>query len=95
MRGGLIVFDSYSHADMSDMQLYILMAIVILALIVVFKVFVLKKRLPAKMSRLAGIAFVLIIAGMAFGDQRLLGYSLMGAGVLLALVDIVRQWRKK
>ncbi len=80
---------------MSDMQLYILATIVIIGLIAVFKFFILKKRSSAKLSRLAGIAFVLIIAGIAFGDQRLLGYSLMGAGVLLALIDVVLQRRRK
>ena len=46
-----------------------------------------------RLTPLASIAFVLIIVGIVFGDNRALGYSLMGAGVLVAFADIVLKRR--
>lgn len=80
---------------MSSAQLYILAVIVMLALIAGLKAVFIRKKSTARISRLAGLAFVLIIAGVAFSDHRLLGHSLIGGGVALALVDMVRQWRQK
>jgi hypothetical protein len=41
-----------------------------------------------KLSKLAALSFAFIIAGIIFGEDRLIGYGLLGAGVLLAVVDI-------
>lgn len=74
---------------------YLLFAILILAVIVAL-VFILK---PAgqkrKLSRLAAIAFAFIITGIFFGEERWLGYGLMGIGVLLAIADIIIKSAKK
>jgi hypothetical protein len=43
---------------------------------------------------MAGLAWGFVLAGILFGDDRLVGYSLMGVGVVLAIVDIVMRWRK-
>jgi hypothetical protein len=40
-------------------------------------------------------AFLLIISGIVFGDNRLIGYSLLGAGVLLAIIDIIMNRKDK
>ncbi|MCE1198732.1 MAG: hypothetical protein LWW85_07175 [Marinilabiliales bacterium] len=47
------------------------------------------------LTPLAAIAFVLIIAGFFFGEQRNIGYGLMGAGLALAIADLLRKLRKK
>ena len=44
-----------------------------------------------RLTRLAGVAFALVVAGVLFGEHQPLGYALMGAGVALAVVDIVRR----
>ena len=41
-----------------------------------------------RLTPLAGLAFAFIIAGIIFGEDELLGYSLMGVGVLLAFIDM-------
>jgi hypothetical protein len=77
----------------SDTQIYIALAIVILA-ILAGSSWISRKKEPARLSELAALAFGLVIAGIVFGENRALGYSLMGAGVLLAVVDIIRKRQK-
>jgi len=47
------------------------------------------------LTPLAGIAFAFIIAGSIFGDSRLVGYSLIGIGVIVAFIDIVKKMKRK
>ncbi|MFH0890577.1 MAG: hypothetical protein V1856_00915 [Candidatus Liptonbacteria bacterium] len=68
---------------------YVLLAILILLAILMVRVFVLKKK-TKPLSTLSALAFALVVMGGAFGEDRLLGYSLMGAGVALAIFDAFR-----
>jgi hypothetical protein len=69
--------------------LYVAIAIISLLAIMLI-LFVLGKRKPrATLTPLGGIAFVFIIAGIVFGDNRWIGYSLMGIGVVIAIIDAV------
>lgn len=72
-------------------------AISIAVLIVVaVLVFVLRgQRSANRLTPLAGLAFALVLAGIVFGDNRLIGYGLMGFGLLLAVVDMFNQARRK
>ena len=45
------------------------------------------------LTPLAGVAFALIVAGLVFGEHPVLRYGLIGAGVALAVLDIVRRSR--
>lgn len=53
-----------------------------------------RNREEKKLTPLAGLAFGFILSGMFFSDNRLVGYGLMGIGVLLAVVDILRNRSK-
>ena len=53
------------------------------------------KQKQKTLTPLAGLAFAFIILGIIFGDSRLIWYSLMGIGVLLAVIDIVKKLKKK
>ena len=75
-------------------EIYILISIIILAIIAII-VILRRKKERKPLSKLAVFAFLFIIAGIVFGDNRLIGYSLMGAGVILAIIDIIKQSRKK
>jgi hypothetical protein len=50
-----------------------------------------KSRRPGRLTPLAGLAFGFILAGILFGEDRIIGYGLMGVGVVLALIDIVKK----
>ena len=76
---------------MNAQQIYITVSIVVLAAIAVIAVFLGKKRHQKPLSPLAAFAFAFVLAGIIFGDDRLVGYSLMGIGIVLAIVDIIKK----
>jgi hypothetical protein len=47
------------------------------------------------LSPLAGVAFALILAGLFFSDNRLVGYSLFLFGLLFAILDINNKYRNR
>lgn len=75
---------------------WILISMIIL-LILLFIIFLVnkKKKKPEKFSRLTLLAFIFVLAGIIFGESRLIGYSLMGIGVLFAIIDVVIKSKKK
>lgn len=74
-------------------QVYILIAIIILAIIVCLMFWARKIRPNGRLSKLASLAFVFIIAGIIFGESRLIGYGLMGIGLVFAFIDIVKKFK--
>jgi len=79
---------------MDASQIYILIAIVGLFLIGLALFIFSKKKMKPQMTPLTGIAFGFVIAGIIF-DSRWLSYTLMGIGVLLAVIDMIIKLRKK
>ena len=78
-------------------QIYIIIAIGVLAVIaaIVFLVRKHKKKKTHKLTPFASIAFGLILAGIIFSGDRVLSYGLMGAGIIFAVVDIVLKLKQK
>ena len=77
------------------MNAYILISIIVLAVIVLSLFVVLRARSTARLTPLAGLAFAFVLAGILFGENQLLGYSLLGVGVVLAAIDIGLGFRRK
>jgi hypothetical protein len=80
---------------MNIAQIYIAVSIVVLAITALLVFFVSKNKKDKKLTSLAGLAFGFILAGIIFGENRLIGYSLMGVGVILAIIDIVKKLKSK
>ncbi|MFH1841314.1 MAG: hypothetical protein ABH800_00950 [Candidatus Nealsonbacteria bacterium] len=79
---------------MNISQTYIILSVAVLILIGL-AVFLIRGRKPEKkLTKLAALSFCFVIAGIVFGESRIIGYSLMGFGVLLALVDIANKLKK-
>ena len=76
-------------------QIYIAIGIIALAIVAVTMVFLGKSGKEKRLTPFGGLAFGFILAGLFFGEKRLIGYSLLGVGVLLAIVDIVRRAKSK
>lgn len=74
---------------------FIFASIVVLAVIAALIFFVKKRKEWKGFSPLAGVAFGFILAGIVFGEDRFVGYGLMGVGVVLAVADIVLKIRAK
>jgi drug/metabolite transporter (DMT)-like permease len=82
---------------MDASQIYIVISVIVLAVIALLLFFVGKKKgkKDKKLTPLAGLAFAFIIAGIIFGDDRLIGYSLIGIGVVIAIIDMVKKLKSK
>jgi len=76
-------------------QIYIAISIVVLAVIALLFIVIGRSQKRYKLTPLAGIAFGFILAGILFGDDRLVGYGLMGIGVILSIVDIFIRYKSK
>jgi hypothetical protein len=79
---------------MNISQIWIGVSIVVLAVIAFLVFFVARNRKENRLTPLAGLAFGFILAGIFFGTDMLVGYGLMGVGVLLAVIDIFNKARK-
>jgi lipoprotein signal peptidase len=73
---------------MNTSQAWIIAAIAVLLIVGLLVFFVRRNRQAKRLTPLTGLAFAFVIAGIAFGDSRLIGYGLMGIGVTLAVVDV-------
>jgi hypothetical protein len=73
---------------MNTAQIFIAVSIVVLLIVALLVFFVSKERKANRLTPLAGLAFGFVIAGIIFGDNRFIGYSLLGVGVILAVIDI-------
>ncbi len=78
-------------------QSYILIGIVVLAILALAVVYLKrKKETRKKPSQLAMLGITLVVLGIIFGaDHRLFMYSFFGAGILLAVIDIIQQHKAK
>jgi hypothetical protein len=77
---------------MSTVAVYLVILVIAGLAILMDLVFVYNKK-KRSLSRLAGLAFAFVIAGIYLGGQKLIGYSLLGIGIMLAIIDILRKAR--
>jgi hypothetical protein len=78
---------------MSASAIYIAISIAALAIAAVLVFWLGRKRGENRLRPLAGLAFAFIVARIFFGEERLVRYSLIGIGVVLAFVDILSRTR--
>jgi len=80
---------------MNISQIYIAISIAALAVVALLVFFVSKNRKENRLTPLASLAFTFTMLGVIFSDDRLIGYGLMGVGVLLAIVDMYNRSKQK
>jgi heme A synthase len=83
------------EVNMNTSLIWVAISIVVLAVIALFVFFVRRDRKENRLTPLAGLAFGFVLAGILFGDDRLIGYGLMGVGVILAVIDMFKRSRSK
>jgi hypothetical protein len=76
---------------MNSSQFYIFLSIVVLAVIAFLVLIVNRNKKRTRLTPLAGLAFGFVLAGILLGEYRLVGYGLMGVGVILAVVDMLQK----
>jgi hypothetical protein len=79
---------------MNPSHSFIAESIMVLALAAVFLFVAGRNRKTRKRTHLAALAFGFISAGILFGNDRLIGYPLLGIGAVLGIIDIVRNLRR-
>ena len=80
---------------MNTSQITIAIFIATLAVIAVYLYRKGWRKAQKGMTPLTGLAFGFVVAGIIFHDGRLVSYSLFGIGVVLAVVDMINQTRRK
>lgn len=74
---------------------FIIIAIVVLLVVAVLIFFLGKNRKDNRLTPLAGVAFAFVISGILFSENQYVSYSLMGVGVILAVIDIFIRSKNK
>ncbi|MFA6440140.1 MAG: hypothetical protein WCX28_12585 [Bacteriovoracaceae bacterium] len=80
---------------MSTSLIYLTVVIAVIAIIAILRFVIHKHQKKNEFTPLAGLAFGFILAGFFTGDDRLIGYSLLGIGVILAIIDIYHKKHQK
>ena len=80
---------------MNVSQIFIAVSIAVLACIALLVFLIGKSRKENRLTPLASLAFGFVLAGILFGDDRLIGYSLLGIGVILAVIDMLKRSKSK
>ena len=73
-------------------HLWIAISIIALVVIVVL-LLIARGKQYYKPSNLAILGMSLVVLGIIFGDDRLIGYSFIGVGVLLSVMEAIRNRR--
>ena len=71
---------------MNTSQIYTIISIA--ALVFVIILFLAARKQGKKLTPWVGFAWALVLAGIIFSEDRLIGYSLIGVGVALAVIDM-------
>jgi uncharacterized membrane protein len=66
--------------------IYIIISIVALVLVVIL--FLAARKKGKKLTPSVGFTWALVLAGIILSEDRLIGYSLIGAGVALAIIEM-------
>ena len=80
---------------MNPTLIFVGVAILVLMIVVGLTFFTNRKKNDNVLTPLAGLAFGFILAGLIFGSYRLIGYPLLGIGVVLAVIDMLRRSKSK
>ena len=70
-----------------------MVGIVIVIVLLAF-VFLIRRKRTNRENTLVTFGFVFVVLGIAFGDDRLLGYSFIGVGVLLSIISAIKSRNK-
>jgi uncharacterized membrane protein len=84
----------YKGVPMNISQIYIAVSIGILAVIAILVFVVGKNKKEKRLTPLASFAFAFVLAGILFGENRSIGYGLMGVGIILAVADIFNRSKR-
>jgi len=80
---------------MNASQIYIVVTIVVLVIVAILLFAVTKNKGALGIHPLTGLAFAFILSGLLFVNNQTLGYGLMGIGVMIAVIDMLKRSKPK
>jgi hypothetical protein len=80
---------------MEELWLIIVIAVGIISIATAIAFLTRKKKQAIQDNALLPLGITFVVLGIVFGDDRLVGYSFIGVGVLLSIISAVRGLRKK
>jgi hypothetical protein len=80
---------------MDTSLIWIVISLGAIAIVALLLFVVSKDKDKNRLTPLAGSALAFILAGILFGEDKLLGYSLMGVGVALAFIDMYNRSKRR
>ncbi len=77
-------------------ELWLIIAVTVGILVVIsVALLIRKKKQTFRDDALLTLAGTLLVLGIIFGDDRLVGYSFIGSSVVLSIISAVKSSRKK
>ena len=76
-------------------NIYIIFSISILGIVALLVFFISRRKKDFALTPMTVLAFGFILTGILYSSDRSLNYSLMGIGVTLAILDMLRKIREK
>jgi hypothetical protein len=76
-------------------ELWLITAITVAVLVVLFGALFIRKKQALPKSPIFALAIVLVVLGITFGDDPLIGYSFLGTSMVLSVIYAVKSSRKK
>jgi membrane protein CcdC involved in cytochrome C biogenesis len=80
---------------MKASQVYIILSVSILVIVAVLVFFISRRKKEEAFTPMTILAFGFILTGILYSNERSLNYSLMGIGVTLAILDMLKKIREK
>jgi hypothetical protein len=80
---------------MEELWLITAIAVGVISLAIAVALLKRKKKQAIQDNALLPLGITLVVLGIIFGDDRLVGYSFIGVGVLLSIINAVRGLGKK
>lgn len=80
---------------MEELWLPIAVAVGVISIAIAIAFLARKKKQAIQEDALLTLGISLVVLGIVFGEECLVGYSFIGVGVLLAIISAARGLRKK
>jgi hypothetical protein len=68
---------------------FIFIAVIAFMLVVYMALFLSESKKPKSLTILATFAFIFVLAGIIFSENRAVGFALISSGIILSIVDII------
>ncbi len=76
-------------------QLWVAIAAAVAVLVVISVALLIKKKRALPTGPISALAIALAVVGITFSDTPLIGYSFLGASIVLSFIYAVKSSRKK